>query len=104
MSKVKLLVICRWIATFQAAIAGNTWLVGRILGWTLPCEPPNGRIPLVGITGKTLAGGPTARLNAGSKLSDALGLLVDAKSDWLASTGRFCVTAWPKFEPNTPMS
>src|SRR5712664_2672165 len=23
---------------------------------------------------------------------------------WLASTGKFCVTAWPKMDPKTPMS
>ena len=44
------------------------------------------------------------RLNAGRKLTDANGLLVEASTDWLARTGRFCVTACPKFEPNTPMS
>ena len=42
-------------------------------------------------------GGPCARLNTESKLRAGC-------SDWMASTGRFWVTLWPKTEPKTPVS
>src|SRR5271165_6991763 len=103
-SRVMFWVNWRWMETFHAPIAGSTWLVGRILGCTLPAGPPKGRIPLGGTTGNTLAVGPTDRLNAEMKLSEAPGMLVDAVICWFAKTGRFWVTACPKFDPNTPMS
>src|SRR5664279_4869310 len=103
-SRVMLLVICRWILTFHVVTEGNTCDVGRMRGCTEPVGPPNGRTPLVGIVGKTYGTGPCARLNAGYKLVEApaglFGLLV-ASRFWLARTGRFWVTACPKFEPNT---
>ena len=74
--------------------------MGRRCFWFSARAPEpfgSGKRPLAGTAGKTGAGGPCARLNTASKLFGALML-------WFESTGRFCVTAWPNSDPNTPMS
>ena len=55
--------------------------------------------------GNTKIGGPASSLKAGDVvIRRRPELLLTAATDWLANTGRFCVTACPKFDPNTPMS
>ena len=79
---------------FQASTSG-----GRCLRGTTSGLMPSGHTKVPSALGCTVdgAGGPCARLK-----TDA---------NWLgpvmfcaASTGRFCVTVWPKSEPKTPMS
>src|ERR1700722_3616551 len=85
---------CRWRVRFQGSMVGNRLGSSRIL--TL--SPLGiGMRPLEGMDGKTKGAGPTARLKAA-----VFGPLL--VRFWLARTGRFWVTTWPKMEPNTPIS
>src|ERR1700733_9574068 len=85
---------CRCRVRFHASMVGNRFGSSRI--FTL--SPLGmGMSPFDGMAGKTKAAGPTARLKAA-----VLGPLL--VRFWLARTGRFWVTTWPKMEPKTPMS
>src|ERR1700740_490168 len=44
------------------------------------------------------------RVKMALRLLDAAGFLLALASSCFASTGRFWVTTWPKWEPNTPIS
>src|SRR5882762_9381319 len=44
------------------------------------------------------------RVKIALRLLVASGLKLEPARSCFASTGRFCVTTWPKFEPNTPIS
>src|SRR5450755_3450079 len=114
-SRLDLVEICRWTVMFHASTVGTTTRSGRTCGDTVPVGPKNGRIPLAGIIGKAavpeagpqIVGSypPEAGRHVPTKLKAIVLLsLVGDTRLWWARTGRFCVTVWPKFEPNTPMS
>src|ERR1700675_4665477 len=44
------------------------------------------------------------RVKMGLRLLDAAELKLESARSCFASTGRFCVTTWPKFEPKPPLS
>src|SRR6202035_2552140 len=123
-------VTCRCTVAFQASTVGRRLLNGRTkalipagnsgrpLGpthWALSGvnTPVAGLTPLGSVTAlqllvarvppRAVAGfrgaGPFARKKAVLKSCPLVVFVC-----WLASTGKFCVTAWPKMDPKTPMS
>src|ERR1700678_3469301 len=80
---------------FQASTVGKLRGLGRELELTE--EPGLGSRPFEGTERGTYGAGPTERLKAGV-------MAFGAGMVWLASTGRFGVTVWPKMEPKTPVS
>src|SRR5581483_6558831 len=107
-------VSCRCRVAFQASTVGNTWRVGLMRGCTFPAGPPRGKTPSEGIAGKVNAGGHWSSVKAwkyasttqfpGAQVKPLFAVLLLAVTFWFASTGRFWVTACPKFDPNTPIS
>src|SRR6266404_1378978 len=95
-------------------MVGSRCTVGRILGATVPSGPYKGNVPAGEIAPRLLAkekgSGPWLRVKTGKRLFVVPGPQVScceqfvSWSDCCASTGRFCVTTWPKLDPNTPMS
>src|SRR5712691_1991693 len=97
-------------------MVGSRCTVGRILGATVPSGPYNGKVPAGEIAlrmlAKEKASGPWLRVKTGYRLAVVVGPQVgccagsqfESWSDCCARTGRFCVTTWPKLDPNTPMS
>src|ERR1700726_4993685 len=109
-------VTCRCTVAFQASTVGRRLLNGRTKA--LIPSGNSGRplgprhcvfVPVGSVMELQL---PVVRAVAGSRLIGPLDrkkavlkscpLLVFVC--WLASTGKFCVTAWPKMDPKTPMS
>src|ERR1700730_1027301 len=112
-------VTCRCTVAFQASTVGRRLLNGRTKA--LIPSGNNGRplgprhcvfVPVGSVIelqlpdARAVAGfrrtGPFERKKAVLKSCLVCVVLVDI--DWLASTGKFCVTAWPKMDPKTPMS
>ena len=91
-----------WCCTvrFQASLVGNRSFLGSPETVT-PLGSSGRPFGPRGWLSRMVAGssddGPWARLNTESKLRDGC-------SDWIASTGRFWVTLWPKTEPKTPVA
>src|ERR1700676_3251973 len=103
-------VTCLWMVAFQASSVGSLCTVGRILDCDDPVGPSRGRVPVEEILttavdkGLASATGPCASVKTGLILFVAAELRVVSCTIWFARTGRFCVTTWPKLDPNTPMS
>src|SRR2546422_11248539 len=109
-------VTCRWSVTFQASRVGNRCLRGRTRGSTAFCGPRSGKMPSAGIAMGGSDDGPRVRpeqyavgVGPHPRVKTALRsfvppLTLESERSWLARTVSFCVTTWPKFEPNTLMS
>jgi hypothetical protein len=95
MVSVRVGVSARWTLRFHASMVGKVSGSGRAFEET--CEPGFGSRPLEGTVVGSAAAGPTASVNAAAVV---VGWLIC----WLAKTGRFWVTVWPKMEPKTPVS
>src|SRR5216683_5507681 len=121
-------VTCRCTVAFHWSTVGSRLLKGRarektlsgtsgrpltprhcaLLGVNTPPTTPLGsvialqllvaRVPPSLVAGSN-AGGPFDRKKAVLKSCPLLVFVC-----WLARTGTFCVTAWPKMDPKTPMS
>src|ERR1700737_4795850 len=112
-------VTCRCTVAFHASTVGRRLLKGRTKALIpsgrsgMPLGPrhcvfvPVGSVILLqlfvvrAVAGSRLTG-PFDRKKA--VLKSCLVARVDVDICWLAKTGKFCVTAWPKMDPKTPMS
>ncbi len=112
-------VTCRCTVAFHASTVGSRLLNGRMKA--LIPSGKSGRplgprhcdfVPVGSVMELQL---PEARAVAGFRrtgpfdrkkavLKSCLVARVFVVIDWLASTGKFWVTAWPKMDPKTPMS
>src|SRR6266404_9556218 len=109
-------VTCRCTVAFHASTVGRRLVKGRTkalipsgksgrpLGPTHCAFVPVGsvielQLPVVRAVAGFRATGPLARKKAVLKSCPLLVFVC-----WLANTGKFCVTAWPKMDPKTPMS